>query len=89
MRFSVELAPAKEDNMIVSDGVRVSVISDRIIRVERGGFTDKRTQTVMCRNFASVEFTSAKEDNKLVIRTKSRVFYVDLKSLKVEVEFIE
>ena len=89
MRFSAELAPAKAENVIIADGVRVSVISDRIIRVERGGFTDKRTQTVMCRNFANVEFTSAKEKGKLVIRTESRVFYVDLKSLRVEVEFID
>ena len=89
MRFSTDLATAKEESVIVADGVRVSVISERIIRVERGGFTDKRTQTVVCRNFANVEFTSAKEKNKLVIRTQSRVFSVDLKSLKVEVEFVD
>ncbi|MCM1306523.1 MAG: hypothetical protein NC037_03270 [Bacteroides sp.] len=87
MRFSAELAPAKEGCAIVERGVRISVISDRIIRIERGDFTDKRTQTVVCRDFANTQFTSAKDGDKLVIRTKSRVFYVDLKSLDAEVEF--
>lgn len=35
MRFSVDLAPAKEDNVAQFDDVRISVLSDRIIRVEK------------------------------------------------------
>lgn len=89
MRFENSPAPAPESACTVVGDVRVSVISDRIIRIEKGAFTDKRTQTVFCRNFSNTQFTSTIEKNKLIVRTKSRIFFVDLKSLAVEVEFAE
>jgi len=52
MRFAAPLAKAFEEAVITVGRVRISVLSDRIIRVEKGSFTDKRTQTVFCRNFA-------------------------------------
>lgn len=89
MRFGNALAPARESACIVKDNVRVSVISDRIIRIEKNGFTDNRTQTVFCRDFCDTQFTSTIENNKLVIRTKNRIFFIDLKTLAEEVEFAE
>lgn len=89
MRFATTTAPANADALITAEDIRVSVISDRIIRIEKGEFTDKKTQCVMCRNFANPQFTSTKEHNKLVIRTKSRIFFIDLKRLVTEVEFAE
>ena len=89
MRFAAALAPAADNACIVENDIRISVLSDRIIRIERGAFTDKRTQTVFCRNFTNPQFTYTKERNKVVIRTKSRIFFVDLKTLRTEVEFAE
>lgn len=67
MRFSVDLAPAKEDNVAQFDDVRISVLSDRIIRVEKGEFTDKRTQLVVCRDFANPHFTVQKRVIKCLL----------------------
>lgn len=89
MRFATTLAPANESAQIVAENVRISVISDRIIRVERGEFTDKRTQTVFCRNFANPQFKVEKSNDKAVIYTINRIYSVNLKSLKVEVKFKE
>lgn len=85
MRFAVSLAAADSSAIIEADGVRVSVLSDRIIRVEKGEFTDKRTQTVMCRNFLNPQFKYVKSGFKLAINTVKCVFCVDLSSLKVGV----
>lgn len=89
MRFESALAPARENACIVKDNVRVSVISNRIIRIEKDAFTSNRTQTVFCRDFCDTQFTNTIENNKLVIRTKNRIFFIDLKTLAVEVEFAE
>lgn len=64
MRFSTTLAPCKESNVIEFDDVRISVLSDRIIRVEKGAFTDNRTQMVACRDFANPHFTVQKRKIK-------------------------
>ena len=89
MRFAVPLAAADKDYVVEYRGVRISVLSDRIIRVEKGAFTDKRTQSVFCRNFAKPQFKSEKHDDKIVVTTKSRVFYVNTANLKVKVKFLE
>ena len=42
-------------SQIVSENTRLSVITDRLLRVETGSFTDLRTQTVWDRNFAGTD----------------------------------
>lgn len=85
-RFSVECKPTDKE-FIVSDGdIRISVLSARIIRVERGVFTDKPTQLALCRNFAKPKFKAKKEADKIVIETKSVKFIINKKSLRVECE---
>lgn len=71
----------------VKDGVRVSVLSERMIRIERaadGVFTDAPTQTVIDRSFAKPDFDVSETNGKIVVVTKSRKFYIDKKSLAVE-----
>ncbi len=80
---------ADKDYVIEHDGVRISVLSDRIIRVEKGAFTDKRTQSVFCRNFAKPQFNCEKQDGKAVITTDKCVFYVNTHNLKVKVKFLD
>lgn len=87
MRFGVELAECNPDNVFVVDDVRISVVSDRIIRVEKGAFTDNRTQIVTCRNFANPQFTYTICGNKLLVKTSCRDFEIDLKTLRARVQF--
>lgn len=86
MRFSVDLAPAKEDNVAQFDDVRISVLSDRIIRVEKGEFTDKRTQLVVCRDFANPHFTVQKTSDKVLVVTDKYMFCIDLDNANVYVK---
>lgn len=87
MRFSQELAPCKKENTIIIGDIRLSVITDRILRIEKCSLTDNRTQLVMCRNFANPQFTYAKNGNKVSIETRLCNFSINLKQLKVLVTF--
>lgn len=89
MRFSTTLAPCNEANVSVYDDVRISVLSDRIIRVEKGAFTDNKTQMVSCRNFANPHFTVQKAQDKVLILTDKYYFCIDLDSLNVYVKPLE
>ena len=78
-----------EDKIIVIGAVRISVITDRILRVERtddGLFEDRPTQVVFDRNFAKTHFTYEKTDDKVLVKTQRKVFSVDLNTLKVLVQ---
>lgn len=86
MRFATTLAPCKESNVIEFDDVRISVLSDRIIRVEKGAFTDNRTQMVACRDFANPHFTVQKTQDKVLILTDKYYFCVDLDTAFVYVK---
>lgn len=89
-RFGITIQPVDKDCTIIDNDVRVSVLSDRIIRVERAtkdGFLDKPTQIVMCRNFAKPQFNAQKMSDKLRISTNCRVFDIDLDTLVTSVTF--
>lgn len=88
MRFEVEIAPAKEQNVFVENDLRISVLSNMIIRVEKGAFTDLRSQTVVCRNFSNPQFRIDNGKDKVLVVTKTRVFEVDKNALDVSVNFI-
>ncbi len=82
MRFFSPLAPANMQCQIELNGVRISVITERIIRVEKGEFCDNQTQMVMCRNFANPTFNVSIDGNKVSIVTKCTAFLVDMQTLK-------
>ena len=73
--------PKTPEEYTVSGGiVRVSVLSDRLIRIEKsegGEFCDKATQCVINRNFASPEFESEINGRKIIIKTAHNEFCVD------------
>ncbi len=87
MRFSQELAPCKRENTIIVGDVRISVLSDRTLRIEKGSFTDKRTQFAFCRNYANPQFNSAKHGDEVSIETQSCFFTVNTKTLGTAVTF--
>ena len=77
------------DKTATFGNVRISVITDRILRVESsadGVFEDRPTQTVLDRNFTNTKFTIDKKDDKVLVLTKSKVFSVDTNTLEVRVK---
>ena len=87
MRFSQELAPCKKENTIITADVRISVLSARMLRVEKGSFTDKRTRFAYCRDFANPQFKCAKNGNEVSIETETCFFTVNIKTLATSVTF--
>ncbi len=84
-RFSVYSKPIDKARTLVIGDVRVSVISSRIIRVERdksGRFCDLPTQAILNRNLQNTEFTLTKHDGKVFILTTQAEFIVDVKTLE-------
>lgn len=75
-------AKAIEENIILFSDVRISVILPGVIRVEKGAFCDKPTQSFWHRNFGKVEFTSEKQGNKVVIKTDEAEFCVNVSNGK-------
>ena len=88
-RFGVKTEPINPSQTYVKNGVRLSVITPRILRVERsvdGVFEDRPTQMVFERNFANPQFSVIENGNKVTILTKQKEFSVDLKTLSVSVK---
>ena len=88
-RFSIDKCPAREGQTEVVNDVRLSVLSDKILRVERdaeGVFCDYATQTVFCRHFCKPQFKLSKSGDKVTVMTKQAEFVVDTKSLDVTVK---
>ena len=68
------------DNVIVSKNVRVTVLTERMIRVEFSGdgeFTDLPSQAVWYRNFGKVEFTQSVSTDILTVETAKAKFVVN------------
>lgn len=87
-RFGCASAPCDKNQTLIFDNVRISVLSDRILRVESAPFVDLRTQTVFCRNFAKPQFNMTKNGDKVLIATSVCTFEVDLKTLRIRVKFL-
>lgn len=88
-RFGLKTEPINPSQTYVKNGVRLSVITPRILRVERsadGVFEDRPTQMVFERNFANPQFSAIENGNKVTILTKQKEFSVDLKTLSVSVK---
>lgn len=87
-RFQTRLAPAFEECVFVENDLRVSALSSRILRLEKGAFADLPSQTVVCRNFDKPQFNIRNTDNKVLVVTRSCVFEIEKKTLKTKVQFI-
>ncbi len=88
-RFGLKTEPINPSQTYVKNGVRLSVITPRILRVERsvdGVFEDRPTQMVFERNFANPQFTATENGDKVTILTKQKEFSVDLNTLSVSVK---
>lgn len=64
---------ANTENMIISGNVRVTVLSDRLFRLERseGDFCDEATQAVWFRDMEPVDYIVSDKEGRLQVRTSS------------------
>ena len=71
---------------IILPGVRISVITDRLIRVEKSknGFCDLPTQAVWYRDFGSPEYKFTSKGNIALIETKLCTFAVNKTTAKIQ-----
>ncbi len=84
-RFSVETDKILDENVILDGQYRFSVITDRIIRIEKsksGAFVDLPTQVVMHRNIGSPLFKFEIKEDKVIIVTRCTEFIYDKKKDK-------
>ncbi len=71
-----------ESFIIRKNKVRISVLTDRLVRIEvdrKGQFTDAPTQCVICRNFAKPEYKVIEDGDTLIIITTKTIFRYDTK----------
>lgn len=73
---------ANEKNILTFDKTRITVILPGVIRIEKGEFCDKPTQSFWHRNHGKVNFTAEKNSNKVIIKTDEAEFCVNLSSGK-------
>ena len=86
--FSHNYKTGTAEGFVIQRGsFRFSVLSSRIIRVEKDKkriFTDEATQTVICRDFDRPEFSFFQDNNKITIKTKDICFHFDLAKGRTE-----
>lgn len=73
---------AFDENVLTFGDVRVSVILDGVIRIEKGVFCDEITQSFWKRNHGKVSFTYEKSGNKVIIKTDRAEFFVNVSNGK-------
>ena len=68
---------ADSENIVLFDDYRITVLTERLFRIERGGITDEATQAIWFRDFPKVDYTWTTEDGKLIISTNALTLSVD------------
>ena len=70
--------PKADDSQIkVVDDVRITCITPRLIRVEKGGFTDKASFTVFNRKFPACKMEVQKKGKTIIVETDDIVFVIE------------
>ena len=81
---------AVRESILRCGDTRVTVLTDRLFRIERGSFTDEATQAVWYRDFPAVEYTWHCESGHILIKTAALTLTLDPQRLEnSEVEFAD
>ena len=64
------------ENVIIDSDLRITVITPELIRIEKGGFCDLPTQTVLFRNLGKVDFSFKKFSDRITVKTDKCEFCV-------------
>ena len=87
-RYSTVTESATDASGVIAfPGGRLSVLTDRLFRVERGETTDLPTQSIWYRNVSKPEFTSSDDGKKLIVKTDKLTFEYDYLRDKAAVVF--
>ena len=78
-RFVIPAAPANPHNIVQQEGLRVSVLTTRLIRVETPPYTDYATQKVWHRDLGEVDYHTYTERGLLYIKTADAAFVLNAK----------
>ena len=89
-RYGISARTVDAQQVITLGEIRLSVLSERILRLERRGegqerFEDRPSQKIFCRSFLQPEFSCTMEGSTGLVETGSTQFSVDLKGLGVTV----
>lgn len=77
--YSLESGKANPENIILRGNVRLTLLSDRLLRFEKSddrSFTDEPTQGIWKRNFAPVSHTARDFENGVSVKTKAVTFVI-------------
>lgn len=89
-RYSTVTESATDASGVIAfPGGRLSVLTDRLFRVERGETTDLPTQSIWYRNVSKPEFTSSDDGKKLIVKTDKLTFEYDYLKDKAAVVFLD
>ena len=88
-RFSFATDTELKNIVYQDESVRVALLTTRLIRVEKGKFTDLPTQTVWNRNLGEVAFVTENKGDNLIVKTDRVIFYVHKTKGKVEKILLE
>ena len=75
--FLVALDPkANENNIILYKDYRITLIFDRLIRIEKGNtYLDKATAAIINRNFEDVNYSLSNLDNGILITVNNLSYF--------------
>lgn len=81
---------AVRENILRCGDTRVTILTDRLFRIECGSFTDEATQAVWYRDFPAVEYTWRCENGRILLKTAALTLNLDPQRLEnSEVEFAD
>ncbi len=72
-----ENGKAFDENVFSFNDIRISVLLDGVIRIEKGVFCDEITQSFIRRNHGKVNFDREKKGNRVIIKTDRAEFCVN------------
>lgn len=86
-RFSQSLAKANPNNQIVVGNTRISVISAKVVRIEKSanGFVDNRTQAIYSRDYSKDKAVFSTNGNIVTIEIVDRKYIINTSTLKYKV----
>lgn len=74
-------AVADERATVIVNDVKITVLFDKLIRIEKGAFTDKATQGVWFRHFPVSEYAYSVNGNTVTVKTETVEYAIDTNDL--------
>lgn len=78
---------ANDEQITVIDDIRITVLTSRLIRVEKGEFCDMATFAVWFRRFDTVNAHVKKSGKEIIVETDDVIFVIDRNGVPYSVKF--